>query len=89
MTSRFGYTVSIPNRGTMTNLHPFQLVVGNATPNVSFVDRTGLTSEIVKAEAVEQGSKTDKAFSALQQAIAERMRPSTPPMPRMHPSPQA
>lgn len=67
----FGYTVSIPNRGTMTNLHPFQLVVGNATPNVSFVDRTGLTSEIVKAEAVEQGSKTDKAFSALQQAIAD------------------
>ena len=60
----FGYTVSIPNRGTMTNLHPFQLVVGNAAPNVSFVDRTGLTSEIVKAEAVEQGSKTDKAFSA-------------------------
>ena len=67
----FGYTVSIPNRGTMTNLHPFQLVVGNAAPNVSFVDRTGLTSEIVKAEAVEQGSKTDKAFSALQQAIAD------------------
>ena len=67
----FGYTVSIPNRGTMTNLHPFQLVVGNATPNVSFVDRTGLTSEIVKAEAVEQGSKTDEAFSALQQAIAD------------------
>lgn len=67
----FGYTVSIPNRGTMTNLHPFQLVVGNATPNVSFVDRTGLTSEIVKAEAVEQGSKTDKAFAALQQAIAD------------------
>lgn len=67
----FGYTVSIPNRGTMTNLHPFQLVVGNAAPNVSFVDRTGLTSEIVKAEAVEQGGKTDKAFSALQQAIAD------------------
>ena len=67
----FGYTVSVPNRGTMTNLHPFQLVVGNATPNVSFVDRTGLTSEIVKAEAVEQGSKTDEAFSALQQAIAD------------------
>ena len=67
----FGYTVSIPNRGTMTNLHPFQLVVGNATPNVSFVDRTGLTSEIVKAEAVEQGSKTDEAFSALQRAIAD------------------
>lgn len=67
----FGYTVSIPNRGTMTNLHPFQLVVGNAAPNVSFVDRTGLTLEIVKAEAVEQGSKTDKAFSALQQAIAD------------------
>ena len=67
----FGYTVSIPNRGTVTNLHPFQLVVGNAAPNVSFVDRTGLTSEIVKAEAVEQGSKTDKAFSALQQAIAD------------------
>lgn len=67
----FGYTVSIPNRGTMTNLHPFQLVVGNATPNVSFVDRTGLTSEIVKAEAVEQGIKTDEAFSALQQAIAD------------------
>lgn len=67
----FGYTVSIPNRGTMMNLHPFQLVVGNAAPNVSFVDRTGLTSEIVKAEAVEQGSKTDKAFSALQQAIAD------------------
>lgn len=67
----FGYTVSIPNRGTMTNLHPFQLVVSNAAPNVSFVDRTGLTSEIVKAEAVEQGSKTDKAFSALQQAIAD------------------
>ena len=67
----FGYTVSIPNRGTMTNLHPFQLVVGNAAPNVSFVDRTGLTSEIVKAEAVEQGSKNDKAFSALQQAIAD------------------
>lgn len=67
----FGYTVSIPNRGIMTNLHPFQLVVGNAAPNVSFVDRTGLTSEIVKAEAVEQGSKTDKAFSALQQAIAD------------------
>ncbi|WP_307979720.1 NEAT domain-containing protein [uncultured Senegalimassilia sp.] len=67
----FGYTVSIPNRGTVTNLHPFQLVVGNATPNVSFVDRTGLTSEIVKAEAVEQGSKTDEAFSALQLAIAD------------------
>lgn len=67
----FGYTVSVPNRGTMTNLHPFQLVVGNATPNVSFVDRTGLTSEIVKAEAVEQGSKTDEAFSALQRAIAD------------------
>lgn len=66
----FGYTVSIPNRGTMTNLHPFQLVVGNAAPNVSFVDRTGLTSEIVKAEAVEQGSKTDEAFKALQEAIA-------------------
>ena len=58
-------------RGAVTNLHPFQLVVGNATPNVSFVDRTGLTSEIVKAEAVEQGSKTDEAFSALQQAIAD------------------
>ena len=67
----FGYTVSIPNRGTMTNLHPFQLVVGNAAPNVSFVDRTGLTSEIVKAEAVEQGNKTDEAFAALQQAIAD------------------
>lgn len=67
----FGYTVSIPNRGTMTNLHPFQLVVGNATPNVSFVDRTGLASEIVKAEAVEQGSKTNEAFSALQLAIAD------------------
>ena len=67
----FGYTVNMGPRGTMTNLHPFQLVVGNATPNVSFVDRTGLTSEIVKAEAVEQGSKTDKAFSALQQAIAD------------------
>lgn len=67
----FGYTVNMGPRGTMTNLHPFQLVVGNAAPNVSFVDRTGLTSEIVKAEAVEQGSKTDKAFSALQQAIAD------------------
>ncbi len=67
----FGYTVNIPNRGTVTNLHPFQLVVGNAAPNVSFVDRTGLTSEIVKAEAVEQGNKTDEAFAALQQAIAD------------------
>lgn len=67
----FGYTVNMGPRGTMTNLHPFQLVVGNATPNVSFVDRTGLTSEIVKAEAVEQGSKTDEAFSALQRAIAD------------------
>ena len=66
----FGYTVNMGPRGTMTNLHPFQLVVGNATPNVSFVDRTGLTSEIVKAEAVEQGSKTDEAFKALQEAIA-------------------
>lgn len=67
----FGYTVNMGPRGTMTNLHLFQLVVGNATPNVSFVDRTGLTSEIVKAEAVEQGSKTDEAFSALQRAIAD------------------
>ena len=67
----FGYTVNMGPRGAVTNLHPFQLVVGNATPNVSFVDRTGLTSEIVKAEAVEQGSKTDEAFSALQQAIAD------------------
>lgn len=67
----FGYTVNMGPRGAVTNLHPFQLVVGNATPNVSFVDRTGLTSEIVKAEAIEQGSKTDEAFSALQQAIAD------------------
>lgn len=67
----FGYTVSIPNRGTVTNLHPFQLVVGDVAPSVSFVDRTSLTSEIVKAEAVEQGSKTDEAFAALQQAIAD------------------
>lgn len=67
----FGYTVSIPNRGAMTNLHPFQLVVGDAAPSVSFVDRTSLTSEIVKAEAVEQGSKTDEAFATLQQAIAD------------------
>ena len=67
----FGYTVNMGPRGAVTNLHPFQLVVGNATPNVSFVDRTGLTSEIVKAEAVEQGSKTDEAFSALQRAIAD------------------
>ena len=61
----FGYTVSIPNRGTMTNLHPFQLVVGNAAPNVSFVDRTGLTSEIVKAETVEQGSKADATDASI------------------------
>lgn len=67
----FGYTVSIPNRGTMTNLHPFQLVVGEATPAVSSVDRTGLTAQIVKAEAVEQGEKTDEAFAKLQQAIAD------------------
>ncbi len=67
----FGYTVSIPNRGTMTNLHPFQLVVGEATPAVSSVDRTGLTAQIVKAEAVEQGKKTDEAFAKLQQAIAD------------------
>lgn len=66
----FGYTVNMGPRGTVTNLHPFQLVVGNATPNVSFVDRTGLTSEIVKAEAVEQGKKTDKAFADLKEAIA-------------------
>ena len=67
----FGYTVNIPNRGTMTNLHPFQLVVGDATPAVSSVDRTSLTAEIVKAEAVEQGKKTDEAFATLQQAIAD------------------
>lgn len=67
----FGYTVNMGPRGTVTNLHPFQLVVGDAAPSVSFVDRTGLTSEIVKAEAVEQGNKTDEAFAALQQAIAD------------------
>ena len=67
----FGYTVSIPNRGTMTNLHPFQLVVGEATPAVSSVDRTSLTAQIVKAEAVEQGEKTDESFAKLQQAIAD------------------
>ena len=66
----FGYTVSIPNRGTMTNLHPFQLVVGEAAPAVSSVDRTSLTAQIVKAEAVEQGEKTDEAFAALQEAIS-------------------
>lgn len=66
----FGYTVNAGPMGLMTNLHPFQLVIGDATPNPSSVDRTGLTSQIVVAEkALAAGGKTDGANAALQKAI--------------------
>ena len=66
----FGYTVKAGPMGLMTNLHPFQLVIGDATPNPSSVDRTGLTSQIVVAEkTLAAGGKTDGANVALQKAI--------------------
>ena len=66
----FGYTVNAGPMGLMTNLHPFQLVIGDATPKPSSVDRTGLTSKIVVAEkALAAGGKTDSANAALQKAI--------------------
>lgn len=66
----FGYTVKAGPTGLMTNLHPFQLVIGDATPNPSSVDRTGLTSQIVVAEkTLAAGGKTDGANAALQKAI--------------------
>lgn len=66
----FGYTVKASPTGLMTNLHPFQLVIGDATPKPSSVDRTGLTSKIVVAEkALAAGGKTDSANAALQKAI--------------------
>ena len=66
----FGYTVNAGPMGLMTNLHPFQLVIGDATPNPSSVDRTGLTSQIVVAEkTLAAGGKTDGANVALQKAI--------------------
>ena len=66
----FGYTVNAGPMGLMTNLHPFQLVIGDAKPNPSSVDRTGLTSQIVVAEkALAAGGKTDSANAALQKAI--------------------
>ena len=66
----FGYTVNAGPMGLMTNLHPFQLVIGDATPNPSSVDRTGLTSQIVVAEkTLAAGGKTDGANAALQKAI--------------------
>ena len=66
----FGYTVKAGPTGLMTNLHPFQLVIGDATPKPSSVDRTGLTSKIVVAEkALAAGGKTDSANAALQKAI--------------------
>lgn len=66
----FGYTAKAGSTGLTTNLHPFQLVIGDATPNPSSVDRTGLTSQIVVAEkALAAGGKTDGANVALQKAI--------------------
>lgn len=66
----FGYTVNAGPMGLMTNLHPFQLVIGDATPNPSSVDKTGLTKQIVTAEkALSSSTKTDSANAALQKAI--------------------
>ena len=64
----FGYTITAMNR---TNLHPFQVALGDAQADVSTVDKTALTSAIVTAEAVEQGDKPDSSFTALQDAIAQ------------------
>lgn len=72
----FSYTITAMNR---TNTHDFQLVLDGGTysggttdpgQDEQKVDKTALNEAIAAAKAIEQGSKTDEAFKALQEAIA-------------------
>lgn len=72
----FSYTITATNR---TNTHDFQLVLDGGTysggttdpgQDEQKVDKTALNAAIAAAKAIEQGKKTDEAFSALQGAIA-------------------
>lgn len=72
----FSYTITATNR---TNTHDFQLVLDGGTysggttdpgQGEQKVDKTALNAAIAAAKAIEQGKKTDKAFSTLQEAIA-------------------
>ena len=72
----FSYTITAMNR---TNTHDFQLVLDGGTysggttdpgQDEQKVDKTALNEAIAAAKAIEQGKKTDKAFSTLQEAIA-------------------
>ena len=72
----FSYTITATNR---TNTHDFQLVLDGGTysggttdpgQDEQKVDKTALNAAIAAAKAIEQGKKTDKAFSTLQEAIA-------------------
>lgn len=69
----FGYSVDAGDKGTFTNLHPFQVAFGDAdvADQVSSVDRTSLTAQIVKAEAVAKTDGNADAYAALQTAIAD------------------
>lgn len=72
----FSYTITAMNR---TNTHDFQLVLDGGTysggttdpgQDEQKVDKTALNEAIAAAKAIEQGKKTDEAFSTLQEAIA-------------------
>lgn len=72
----FSYTITATNR---TNTHDFQLVLDGGTysggttdpgQDEQKVDKTALNAAIAAAKAIEQGKKTDEAFSTLQGAIA-------------------
>lgn len=72
----FSYTITAMNR---TNTHDFQLVLDGGTysggttdpgQDEQKVDKTALNQKIADAKAIKQGSKTDEAFKALQEAIA-------------------
>lgn len=72
----FSYTITATNR---TNTHDFQLVLDGGTysggttdpgQDEQKVDKTALNAAIAAAKAIEQGKKTDEAFSTLQEAIA-------------------
>lgn len=72
----FSYTITATNR---TNTHDFQLVLDGGTysggttdpgQDEQKVDKTALNTAIAAAKAIEQGKKTDEAFSTLQEAIA-------------------
>lgn len=74
----FSYTFG---ENHQTHSWPFQLVLDGGTysggstkpepgQGEQQVDKAALNAAIAKAKAIEQGSKTDKAFEALQEAIA-------------------